>query len=86
MSDERIEDQIKQMIVERCALKAQPADIADGDSLYGKWKMESVKILEIVIGLEDLFQIEFSDKEFRRQNFESVGRIAEVVRAKMGGA
>ncbi len=83
MTDERIEDRLKAMLVERCALKTPPGEIGDDDSLYEKWDLESVKILELVVGMEELFDIEFEDEEFTKENFETVGRIAEVVRGKL---
>ena len=82
MTNEDIERQIKDMIVARCGLKADPSEIGEGDSLYEKWGLESVKILELVVGMEDLFDIEFEDEEFTKENFETVARIAGVVRQK----
>ena len=82
MSEDRIEDRIKRMIVERCAFKTPPEAIGDEDSLYSRWKLESVKILELVVAMEEEFGIEFEDKEFTKANFETVARIASVVRSK----
>ena len=84
MPDERIEDQLKSLLVERCGLTTAPEAILDDDSLYERWNLESVKILELVVGLEDLFDIEFEDEEFTQENFETIARIANVVRGKIG--
>ena len=83
MPDERIEDQLKDIIVERCGLKVSPQDLDDQDSLFDKWGLESVKILEMVVGMEDLFDVEFEDDEFTKENFETIARIAQVIRAKL---
>ena len=85
MAEERIEDRLKAMIVERELVNARPQEIGDDDSLYEKWKLESVKILELVVGMEDLYDIEFEDEEFTKENFETVSRIAAVVRGKLEG-
>jgi acyl carrier protein len=79
---ERVEDKLKVMIVDRLMLKAQPADIGDEDDLIKKWNVESVQLMEIVIGLEELFGIALGDDEFSIKKFRTVKNIAEVVRAK----
>ena len=68
--------------VERLMLKAQPADIGDEDDLIKKWNVESVQLMEIVIGLEELFGIQLGDDEFSIKNFRTVKNIAEVVKEK----
>ena len=82
MSAERIEDRIKVMLVDRLMLNAKPADIGDEDDLITKWNVESVQLMEIVIGLEEIFGTQFGDDEFSIKKFRTVKNIAEVVRAK----
>ena len=81
MSD-RIEDRLKTMIVERLMLKATPNDIGDEDDLIKKWGVESVQLMEIVIGLEEVFGLQLGDDEFSIKKFKTVKNIAEVVRGK----
>ena len=83
--DTRIEDQLKQMIVERLFLDVTPADIADGDMLMDKFEIDSVRLFEIVIGLEEIFDISLEDDEFSIERFESVKAIADLVRDKTEG-
>jgi len=80
--NERVEDRLKAMIVERLMLHATPADIGDEDDLLKKWNVESVQLMEIVIGLEELFGIQLGDDEFSIKKFRTVKNIAEVARAK----
>lgn len=82
MADESLEVQLKIMIVDRLMLKAQPADIGDSDDLMEKWGLESVQLMEIVIGLEEVFGIALEDEEFSLKKFRTVANIAEVVKAK----
>ena len=82
MSAERIEDRIKVMIVDRLMLAAQPNEVGDEDDLIGKWNVESIQLMEIVIGLEEVFGIQLGDDEFSIKKFRTVKNIAEVVRAK----
>ena len=77
-----VEDRLKAMIVERLMLNAPAAEIGDEDDLIKKWNVESVQLMEIVIGLEEVFGIQLGDDEFSIKKFRTVKNIAEVVRAK----
>ena len=82
MPDETIEDKLKVMIVDRLMLNAKPADIGDEDDLIKKWGVESVQLMEIVIGLEETFGVQLGDDEFSIKKFRTVKNIAAVVREK----
>jgi acyl carrier protein len=79
---ERVEDRLKAMIVERLMLNAQPSEIGDDDDLIKKWNVESVQLMEIVIGLEEVFGIQLGDDEFSIKKFRTVKNIGDVVRSK----
>ncbi|NQT21726.1 MAG: acyl carrier protein [Planctomycetes bacterium] len=79
---EKIEDQIKEMIVERLFLQVSPDDIADDDPLMVKYDIDSVRLFEIVIGLEEIFDLTFEDDEFSVEAFETVAAIADLVKSK----
>ena len=81
--DATIEDQLKAMIVERLFLKISPSEIADDDILMEKFEIDSVRLFEIVIGLEEVFDISLEDDEFSIERFESVKAIAALVRDKL---
>lgn len=82
MAGERLEDQLKNMLVERLMLRMQPAEIGDTDDLIEKWGLESVQLMEIVIGLEEVFGIQLGDDEFSVKKFRTIANIAAVVREK----
>ena len=82
MPAERLEDRLKAMLVERLMLKLKPAEIADQDDLIQKWGLESVQLMEIVIGLEEVFGIQLGDDEFSVKKFRTIRNISEVVRSK----
>ena len=86
MPNERVEDRLKAMIVDRLMLKAKPDELGDEDDLIKKWNVESVQLLEIVIGLEEVFGIQLGDDEFSIKKFRTVKNIAEVVKEKKPGA
>lgn len=80
----RIEDDLKAMIVERLFLDIDPAEIADGDMLMEKLDVDSIKLLEIVIGIQEAYEFEIGDDEFSPDRFETVAAIADFVREKTG--
>jgi len=84
-NDQTVEDQLKAMIVERLFLPVAPAEITDDDLLMEKFEIDSVRLFEIVIGLEEIFEISLEDDEFSIERFESVNAIAELVRHKLAG-
>jgi len=81
--EKQVEEQLKQMIVERLFLSVDPTEIADEDPLMEKFEVDSVRLFEIVIGLEEVFDISLEDDEFSIERFESVKAIADLVRDKL---
>ncbi|HCE43426.1 MAG TPA: acyl carrier protein [Lentisphaeria bacterium] len=80
--DENIEQQIKEMIVERLFLKIKPQDMENDKGLIDVYGIDSFNIMEIVVGLEELYGITIKPGEFKLSNFKTVGTIAEFVRSK----
>ncbi|MFP4176021.1 MAG: acyl carrier protein [Planctomycetota bacterium] len=77
---EELEGQIKEMIVERCFLNVDPEDIGDDDPLMDDIGLDSVQVLEVVVGLEDVFGVAVDDADFDIENFSTVSAIADYVR------
>ena len=82
MTAERIEDELKKMMVERLFLKVKPESIPDEAPLMKTLGVDSVAVLEIVVGLEEVYGISFEDEEFDIEIFRTVKSIADFVRAK----
>ncbi len=81
--DKSIEDRLKEMIVERLFLSVAPGEISDDDPLMEKFEIDSVRLFEIVVGLEEVFDISLEDDEFSVERFENVKAIADLVRDKL---
>jgi len=79
-----VEDVLKEMIVERLFLKVEPAAIGNEDKLMETYEVDSVRLLEIVVGLEEVFGVSLEDDEFSIERFETVKAIAGLVREKLG--
>ncbi len=82
--DRSVEDALKEMIVERLFLSVEPGAIGSEDNLMESFEIDSVRLLEIVVGLEEIFDISLEDDEFSIERFESVKAIADLVREKLG--
>ena len=85
MLPERIEDHVKCVIVNTLSLEIAPAEIGDADVLFGgEMGLNSMAMIELVIGLEEEFGFEVSDEDLRAEVFESVQTMADYVRSALG--
>lgn len=84
MSTDTIENRLKKMIVERLFMKITPDQLDADKSLINDYGVDSVSLLELVVGLEDEFGLAIGDKEFKVANFENVAALAAFVRSKQG--
>jgi len=82
MSDQQLKQQIKEMIVERLFLDADPSAIADDENLMENYEIDSVNLFEIVVGLEEQFEISFEDEDFTVDLFATIDSLAEYVERK----
>jgi len=80
---ESIEERLQAMIVDRLFMKVAPQDIDPESSLIDKYGVDSVSLLELVVGLEDEFSIVLQDDEFDVKHFETVSALAAFVRSKL---
>ncbi len=83
-SVEELKPQIKDMIVERLFLNVEPQDIPDDANLMETYNIDSVNLFEIVVGLEEQFEVPMEDDDFNIETFSSVDHIAEFVAKKLG--
>ncbi len=81
MSD-NIEKELKEMVVERLFLQIAPDDIEDNENLMETYGIDSFSIMEIVVGLEELYGIRFAPGEFKLSYFKTLGSVADFVRSK----
>ncbi len=81
-----LKSRIKQMIVERLFLNVEPADIADDAPLMETYGIDSEALFELVVGLEDEFDVVMEDVDFQIDTFRSVNSIAAFVEGKQASA
>ncbi|HNX34747.1 MAG TPA: acyl carrier protein [Kiritimatiellia bacterium] len=83
MDTATIETRLKEMIVERLFLSIAPADIETDASLVEKYGVDSVCLLELVVGLEEAFGIVIEDGDFDVRNFISVAALRNFVKSHL---
>ncbi|MGZ4267644.1 MAG: acyl carrier protein [Solirubrobacteraceae bacterium] len=72
-------DTIRRVIAEHGRLRVDVASLADGDDLY-EAGMTSHASVNVMLGIEDAFDVEFPDAMLKRSVFESVDSIRAALR------
>lgn len=83
MSTQDIETRLKHLIVDRLFMKVAPEAMDTEASLIDDYGVDSVALLELVVGLEDEFGIQIEDGDFNLQNFESVASLSSFIRERL---
>lgn len=81
-SPEKLQGRIAEIIVERLFLDVEAADLPAGESLTDAHGIDSVRLFDVVVGLEEDFGISFADEELTLDNFDTVSSIAARVQGK----
>ncbi|MGE0639167.1 MAG: acyl carrier protein [Thermoanaerobaculia bacterium] len=79
-----MQEQIKELLVERLKLEREPASIGDDEPLFGPegLGLDSIDALELVLGIEQVFGVTLDDQQVGSQVLATVNSIAEFVAAK----
>ena len=79
-----IEHRIKQVIIRTLSLEVDAEEIDDEDVLFGGGLgLNSMATIEIIVGLEEEFDIEVPDEDLRVELFDSVQTMADYVRTAL---
>lgn len=84
MAEASIEDRLKRLIARRLFLKIAPESIDERKSLMDAYGVDSVSLLELVVGVEEEFGVTIPDEEFELKHFETVAALTAFVRGKLG--
>ena len=72
---------VKEVIIRKLSLDVTPEEIGDEDPLFGGGMgLNSMATIEIIVGLEEEFEIEVPDEDLRVELFDSVKTMADYVR------
>lgn len=78
--DDDLKIQIKQTIVRALNLEIEPEEIGDSDVLFGgEMGLNSMAMVELVVGIEDEFDLEISDEDLSAEVFKSVQTIEDYI-------
>jgi len=76
-----IETQLKELIVERLFLEIAPEEIETNTPLadYG---VDSFLLLELIVAIEEIFDIRFGQTDINAQTLKSVASMATLIKEK----
>jgi acyl carrier protein len=73
-----VPSQVREIVAEHGRLSVDVASLSDTDSLY-EAGMTSHASVNVMLALEDAFDVEFPDEMLKRSVFESVASITEAL-------
>jgi acyl carrier protein len=71
-------DQIRQILAEHARMPVDPATLSDNDDLYDSG-MTSHASVQVMLGLEEAFDVEFPDAMLTRSVFGSIASISSAI-------
>ncbi len=74
---------IREVLDSYAKLQVPAADLADDDDLY-RLGLTSDASVNVMLGLEDAFDTEFSDELLRKSTFQSITSIREALKTTDG--
>ncbi|HZG27339.1 Acyl carrier protein [Ensifer adhaerens] len=79
-----MKDKIRELLAKLGGLPVAVDTLADGADLYAAG-LSSFASVQLMLGIEDAFDIEFPDHLLNRKSFASIDAIAETVTAIVDG-
>lgn len=76
-------DTVRQMITERLYLEVPPEELHPEASLTVDFGVDSVSLLELIVGLEEVFGIRMSEEDFELAHFNTPASLARFVESKL---
>ena len=86
MTDAPLNETIRRFILETFLFSEDLSALKDDASLLNLGVIDSTGVLELVLFLEETFELTILDDELVPENLDSVQRIAELVAHKRQGA
>jgi acyl carrier protein len=72
-------DDVRQLLVDNCMLRAQPAEIEPDTLLFGPGSLglDSIDALQLTVGIEKSYGIAIKDPATAREAFQSVSGLQQ---------
>lgn len=71
-----LEEKLNKFIRDKFLIENQ---LFPDDDIIATYALDSIKIMELVIDLEEEFEIEFPDEMLEINNFKSINHISEMI-------
>lgn len=82
-NDISLKNKIKNLLVERLNLDIPASEIGDSTALFGEGLgLDSIDALELVLGIEQEFNVKIEDEEVGAEALASVDSLASFISAK----
>lgn len=78
-----MKEKIKEYILSE--VNTEKVDFKDNDSLYEKGMLDSLKIVQMVVYLQEAFQVAINPSDMRIEDFETLDNIVAFVKRLQGG-
>lgn len=75
-------DTVRRMITERLYLNVTPEELHPEASLMQDFGVDSVSLLELIVGLEEIFGIRMAAEDFDLAHFNTPAALARFVESK----
>lgn len=72
--------QVREFVSALLVRKGDTAAFDDEESLVSRGRLDSVDVMEIVLFLEDRFDLDFGDRGFNVDDFDSVAHILAMLK------
>ena len=76
-----IEETLKDLIVERLFLDLDPEEI-DTDTALADYGVDSFLLLELIVALEEMFEVTFDQSDITSETLKSVRTLADLIQQK----
>ncbi len=86
MVNMNIEKQIREYLTEEVLFSDDSIEYSNDDSLLEAGVVDSVAVMEMILFVEETFNVEVADQEIIPDNFDSVNRLANFIRSKIGSS
>jgi len=81
-----IAKEIRNIILTRLDLDLDGDEPADDASLFEDWGIDSVDVLDLVLGIEQVFSVKIKQDEEIEKHFFSIATLAEYISEEMAAA
>lgn len=79
-----IKSQVRQYILDNFLMGGDPGRVTDSTSFIEKGIIDSTGVLELVSFIQETYQIHVDDMEMTPENLDSLEKIENYVRGKLG--